>query len=239
MGDALLRDACSPGKVPRGRRITGFLSLAGDAAEPSLGADVKVEVRASPRILVAAGTAVILSCATQPGVRPPTSQDEGTGDAPPAACRETPRPLDADGTALLVALEQDLSRAVILSTAKDQDLELVGDLRTVLRQYPDVDLRFVFPSPVVLPASRFRAGTAARSEDLQPADHVVFYLEISDVGMVGPGGARGLVLHGGAGPTGRAPRGTVWMWGIWGRFCMLRGAHGQWLEYPIGPVAIS
>jgi hypothetical protein len=157
----------------------------------------------------------------------------------PVVCREMPGPLDTDGKALLVALEQDLSLAVLLPTAKDQDLELVGDLRAVLPQYADVDLRFAFPVPIALPASRFRAGTAARSKDLDRADHVVFYLEISDVGMVGPASARGLILDGGAGPTGSAPRGVVWAWGIWGRFCMLRGPDGRWSEHPIGPVAIS
>ena len=105
----------------------------------------------------------------------------------------------------MVALERALADGVLSRKPKNGDLELIGDLRSVLRRYPKVDLRFIFPIPIVLPASRFRVGTALSSKALAKVDRAVFYLELSDVGMVGPPSAPGLVLEGGAGPAGPAP----------------------------------
>jgi hypothetical protein len=199
------------------------------------------------------GAAVVAGCAA-PSARKPVVQStvssvqqrfaapsglaDGGSDLP-AVCRQRPRPLDAAGRTLLVALEGALADDVLLPTPMNGDLELVGDLRSVLRQYPDVDLRFIFPIPRALSSSRFRAGTAETSRALAGSDHPVFYLELSEVGVVGPPEALGLVLDGGAGPAGPAPRHGVWAWGIWGRFCMLRDSDGRWSEYPIGPTMVS
>jgi len=204
-------------------------------------------------LLLGAAVLAVAGCATpsagKPAVQPTVSSVQQRFAAPsgladggsdlPAVCRERPRPLDAAGRTLLVALEGALADDVLLPTPMNGDLELVGDLRSVLRQYPEVDLRFVFPIPIAFSSSRFQVGTAKTAKALARSDHAVFYLELSDVGVVGPPEALGLVLHGGAGPAGPAPRHGVWASGIWGRFCMLRDLDGRWSEYPIGPTMVS
>jgi hypothetical protein len=48
-----------------------------------------------------------------------------------------------------------------------------------------------------------------------------------------------LRFHYGADPTGKPPKDVLWLWGVWGTFCAVKGPKGEWRGYPIGPVGVS
>ncbi len=191
----------------------------------------------------------IASCATTRATRAPASASKTAQDPTssgsdeevetPGLCNESARPLDRVGKAYLIELEQHLAAAVLSDTAEDHGLFNIGDLHSLIRKYPDAEMAFIFPSQVRLPKSAFRTRAAANTSEIEKADHPIFYLELSDVGMVGSGNQTALVFDYAAWPTGARPKNTVWMWGLSGRYCVTRAAAGRWSAFPIGVQIMS
>jgi hypothetical protein len=156
----------------------------------------------------------------------------------PTVCSETARPLDAAGTALLTDLQHHLVSNVLSDAAPADELFNTSDLQGLIREYPDAEMAFIFPISIRLPASTFHLRSAADRTELKNANHVVFYLELSKVGMVAKGGDIGLTLYYDAGPTRARPaHGSAW--DMWGEFCVVRDANGGWSAFSTGLVFVS
>jgi hypothetical protein len=138
-------------------------------------------------------------------------------------------------------LQRHLIDDVLADTVSSHDGEGFNGLevRRLLRQYPTAEMAFVFPRPVTVPQTKFRVRTATTVDELRGSPHTVFYIELSDVQMVRSDSRLGLILQYGEGPTGTKPKDVVWLWGMWGRFCVLRNDEGSWDAYPLGGMIVS
>jgi hypothetical protein len=169
-------------------------------------------------------------------------QDGGAAKAElPEACRGPALALDARGQSALLDLERHLVEDVLADDVKDHEDGWFNalEVRGLLRRYPATEVAFLFPASIPLPNTRFRTRTGGRVEELTHTSHSIFYLHVADVQMVRSGNEIGLVLDYGSGPAGSPPKGVMWLWGEWGRFCAFRGLEGTWQAYPLGPVMVS
>jgi hypothetical protein len=159
----------------------------------------------------------------------------------PAICRKPAGPLDRAGRRALAELERALIERALSGrpTVREDGWLNASEINRLLRKYPETEMTFLLPLPVAIPRSRFRVSTGASLEEVERADHTVFYLEVSDARMVRSGGEIGLLFSYGGGPAGTPPEGVGWMWGVWGPFCAVRDADGVWSAHATGPVAIS
>ena len=113
------------------------------------------------------------------------------------------------------------------------------DLRRMLRQFPDVEVVFLFPEPVKIPKNPYWAHVGTSTVALQQADHPVFVLELSRVHMVESSGRGALVANVFSGPTGVTPSTLIWPWGGYGERCFVRRPDGKWAQYTVRVQAIS
>jgi hypothetical protein len=162
-------------------------------------------------------------------------------DDVPAICRRSPQPLDLVGQKFLVDLQNHIVEDVVAETITEHDDGGFNTLevRGLLREFPSAEMAFVFPAPVVVPDSSFHVRTNSSREELDRAPGTVFYIELSKALMVRSGTKLAIVLSYGAGPTGTRPKGTVWAWGQWGRYCVQRRDDGSWRAFALGAVVVS
>jgi hypothetical protein len=111
---------------------------------------------------------------------------------------------------------------------------MTADLHRMLRQYPDVEMVFLFPEPMKIPPSPYWAHLGTSTVALQRADHPVFFLELSRVQMVGSGAHGALVASVLTGPTGVTPSNVIWLWGGYGERCFVPRPDGKWAQYTVG-----
>jgi hypothetical protein len=161
-------------------------------------------------------------------------------------CEGAQHPLDPAARDRLVQLERRLVASVLEDAPCVGDLRapevcsMTADLHKMLRQFPEVELVFLFPEPLKLPASPYRVHLGTTTAALQKADHPVFFLELSRVQMVGTAGKGALVANVLSGPSGAAPPSNViWLWGGYGERCFVARPDGTWAHYTVGPQAIS
>ncbi len=173
---------------------------------------------------------------------PPPRHDGGAAKTElPEKCRGPALALDARGQAALLHLERHLVEDVLADDVTDHEDGWFNalEVRGLLRRYPTTEVAFLFPASIPLPNTGFRTRTGGRVEELTHASRSIFYLHVADVQMVRSGQETGLVLDYGSGPTGTPPKGIIWLWGEWGRFCAFPGPEGTWQTYPLGPVMVS
>ena len=156
-------------------------------------------------------------------------------------CHEPERPLDADGTALLLQLERHLASDILEDSvpAHEDGWFNALEVRALLRKYPTTAMAFAFPKPIELPPSGFRTRSDLCWKSVEHACPPTFYVEVASVTMVRNGRQTALVLDYSAGPAGPPPKGAIWAWGILGQFCAVRSPTGTWRGFPMGPVAVS
>jgi hypothetical protein len=183
-------------------------------------------------------TAALLTWGPAPLPKPEV--DEIAAKAP-ALCREPELPLDEEGRRLLLSLESQLANEVLgnAKLAHDGNQLNTREVLSLLRQYPQTEMVFVFPAPIVVPNSRYRARL---SETRVPHSRVAssaFQVEISRVVMLRSRRQTALAFGFSSGAVGAPPNGGIWLWGIGGRFCAIPRAHGRWRIYPLSAVVIS
>jgi len=159
----------------------------------------------------------------------------------PALCREPASPLDRDGQQLLLTLESQLANEVLgnAKLAHDGHQLNTGEVHSMLVEYPQAEMVFAFPAPIVVPGSRFRARLSPTSVRYSRVGPPAFEVGISDVVMMRLGRRTALALEFRSGPVGPHPNGRFWAWGVAGRFCAIPRAQGRWRIYPLSGVIIS
>jgi hypothetical protein len=160
-------------------------------------------------------------------------------------CEGVRHPVDPLARERLVQLERRLVASVLEDAPCVDDLRapevcsMTAELHKMLRQFPDAEMVFLFPEPVTIPDSPYRAHLGNSTAALQKVDHAVFFLELSRVHMVGTAGKGALVANVFSGPSGATPANVIWLWGGYGERCFVPRPDGTWAHYTIGLQAIS
>jgi hypothetical protein len=176
--------------------------------------------------------------ANPPPVIPPLPHEANLCDA-------APRPVDPAAREQLLHLERRLVASVLedgpcIEDARSPEVcAMTADLHRMLRQFPAVEMVFLFPEPLTIPKSPYWARLGTSTAALQVADHPVFFLELSRVQVVGSPTKGALVAHVLSGPTGVTPSNVIWLWGGYGERCFVPRGNGKWAQYMLGYQAIS
>ena len=100
-------------------------------------------------------------------------------------------------------------------------------------------MAFYFPDAVTIPKTKIHVRTDGAVTDLDHVDHSVFYIRLAEPTMVRSQDEVGLIVRFGSGPGGAPPKDFHWMWGVWGRLCLVPNPDGTWHSYQVGPIAYS